>query len=278
MSDIRDDGWRHDLEDRGIVKELAKPKIPKVFKSWDRPAEVRPESWHQLEDQGPMGSCRGNSLSSVCEQQHHHETQEVVQLSRIYAYLRTQELDGLLGSDRGATITNGVRVATEEGVPLESLAPYPAPVRYPNSRDIKSILKQSNRDAGAAYRIRSSVGIKSHKDALEWIGGGGSVDLGISWPPRIQSVNGRKTAVAAANGGGGHAIAGLGYKKNGNLIFANSHGYWLDITPQAFDQMLRHRWTVCIGLSGMADPTPRDLSYLKKSRKQRLGNVQELWA
>ena len=284
MTDIRNDGWRRDLEDSATLKALQAANVPKDFVSYSNPVEVRPdlgENQHRLENQSSMGSCQGHSIASCCEQLNTIATGgDRTQLSNIFAYIASQKITGsqLFGRDSGSTISSGVELATGNGICPEELAPYPDPVRYPNSRERQSILKQSNYEAGEPYKIRSSVAIKTYDDATNWIGGGGVINLGISWPPRMQTIGNRKTAVAAASGGGGHAIAGLGYKKNGNLIFANSHAYWMDITPDAFEQMLRHRWTVAIGLSDMANPVPRDLSYLKQSRKKRLGNIKELWA
>ena len=151
-------------------------------------------------------------------------------------------------------------------------------MRYPNAKQRQSILKQSNYAAGEPYKIRSSVGIKSHQDAINWIGGGGVISLGISWAPPMRTINGRKTAVDAAKGGGGHAIAALGYKKNGNLVVANSHAYWMDITPDAFTAMLRHRWTVAIGLSDMANPQPRTVGQMSKNLRKWAGNLKGVWS
>jgi len=284
MSYLGENGWRRELEGAGTLKALQSAKVPKVFKSFASPVEVRPDlgdNAHRLENQSSMGSCQGHAIASCVEQLNTIATGgDRTQLSNIFAYIASQKITGsqLFGRDSGSTISSGVELATGNGICPESLAPYPQPVRYPNANERKKILSSENYAAGEPYKIRSSVGVKTYEDAVNWIGGGGAISLGISWPPQMRTINGRKTAVAAANGGGGHAIAGLGYKKNGNIIFANSHNYWLDITPDAFSQMLRHRWTVAIGLSDMANPVPRDLSYLKKSRKQRLGNVQELWS
>lgn len=278
MSDVRIDGWLREAEDEAFLKELRRPRLPKAFKTFARPAEILPEESHQLEDQGPMGSCQGHGIASCTEQLNYIATAgDRTQLSNIFAYLATQWIDGLLGSDRGSTISGGVSLATNKGICPLANAPYPNPVRYPNDSQRRAILSEANYAAGAPFKVRSSVGIRSHEQALEWIGGGGVLSLGISWPPRIETINGRKTATAATRGGGGHAIAGLGYRRNGNLIFANSHNYWLDITPSAFEAMLRHQWTVCIGLSDMANPKPRDLSWLKESRRNRLAIKPELW-
>lgn len=284
MSEVRNDGWVRELEDDSFLKILAKPRVPKAFKAFANPSEVRPDlgpNQHELENQSSMGSCQGFTIASCCEQLNTIATGgDRTQLSDIFAYLASQKITGsqLFGRDAGSTISSGVELATGNGICPEELAPYPQPVRYPNARERQSILKQSNYTAGEPYKIRSSVGIKSHEDAINWIGGGGVCSLGIAWPPRMRTINGRKTAVGAASSGGGHAIAILGYRKNGNLVVANSHNYWLEITPDAFTQMLRHRWTVCIGLSDMANPQPRTIADFKQGMSDWAKEIKDIWS
>lgn len=273
-------GWIREAEDDSFLKELAKSALPKEFRTYGVPSEVRPDigaNAHRLENQGPMGSCQGHTIASCVEQLNTTATSgDRTQLSNLFAYLATQKIDGLLGSDRGSTISGGVKLATSSGVPPLANAPYPNPVRYPNGNQIRSILKQANYDAGKPFTIRSSIGIRSHDQAKQWIGGGGVISIGKTWPPRFRTVNQRRVVSAIGQRGGGHAVAILGYRKNGNLIVANSHDYWYEIPPQLFEQTLRHRYTVCIGLSDMANPKPRDLSYLKTKLANWSGNIKSI--
>ena len=282
MSDLTNNGWNRDLEDESVIKELTKPRLPKAFRTFAKPAEVRCDigaNPHKLENQGPMGSCNGFAISSCVEQLHYVATQgERVQLSAIFSYLAVQKKDGLIGRDQGSTIFNGVKLATTTGICPQANAEYPSPVRYPNKAARKKILSQANYDAGAPFKIRSSVGIKSHKDALDFIGAGGVISIGIAWSPRFRNINGRKTVTSIANGGGGHALCCAGYKRNGNIIVINSHNYFFDVPPKQFDQMLRHRYTVAIGLSDLVTPVPRDLSFLKKKLRETLGTRKDLWS
>lgn len=281
MTDQVATGWNIDAENFQAIKEVCRAKVPHAFMAAAIPDEVRPDvkpNPHQLENQSSMGSCQGHAIASCVEQLYTIATGgERRQLSNIFAYLATQKIDGLLGSDRGSTISGGVKLAASNGIcPLEN-APYPHPVRYPSSRDQQRILSQANYQAGEPFKIRSHVGIKSYEQAKQWVGGGGVISLGITWPPQTRKVNGRATIMGASSRGGGHAIAILGYKKNGNLIIANSHNYWMDCTPQAFEQLLRQRYTVAIGLSDLANPVPRDLSALKKFWSQKSQHKKDLW-
>lgn len=76
------------------------------------------------ENQGPVGSCQGHGLTTVVEWLIWQQFGVVVPLCRMYAYRRTQERDGIT-RDRGSSITNGARVAYEEGLPRELWWPYP---------------------------------------------------------------------------------------------------------------------------------------------------------
>jgi len=283
VSDTLDTNWRRDLEENSIIRELTKPKVPKAFRSYSIPDEVRCDvgpNPHKLENQGAMGSCGGFAISSCVEQLNTIATGgDRTQLSAIFSYIAAQKITGsqLYGRDSGSTISAGVQLATTTGICPQELAKYPHPVRYPNQAERNKILKQSNYDAGEPYKIRSSVGIKSYEDAKNWIGSGGVISIGIAWSPRFKTENGRKVVTSIARNGGGHALSVAGYRRNGNMIFINSHDYFFEVPPALFGQMLKHNYTVAIGLSDMANPTPRDLSYLKKSRKKRLGNIRELW-
>jgi len=280
----RNDGWRRDLEDASVIIGLLAAKTPWKFKAAATPDEVRPdlEGIHPLENQSSMGSCQGFTITSCTERLYQiasggaHE-----QLSNIFAYLASQRITGdqLYGRDSGSTISSGVQLSTQHGIcPLE-LAPYPQPVRYPNARERQAILKQSNYAAGEPFKIRSSLGaVKSADHAIDLIGGGAVITIGMGWPPQIRDVDGRKTIVGPGGDNGGHAIAILGYKRDSTLIAHNSHGYWLDIEPSAFNRILRQRWTVAVGLSDMANPQPRDVSYLAKKIRNRVGNLPELFA
>jgi hypothetical protein len=143
-------GYRWDLEDKDRL--YAGGVVFEGFKSVAIPDEVDPRGWLRTENQGPMGSCRGHSLSTGCEFIYRGIVGEVIQFSPMWCYLRTQKRDGLLGRDSGSTIENGVKVAVEEGVCTAAVFPYPNPVRY--STDIPAGAAED----AAKYRRRSGSG------------------------------------------------------------------------------------------------------------------------
>lgn len=240
-------------EDKAFLRAL--PEAPMKTAKWQafsRPEEVLVE-WHKTENQGPIGSCQGHSLSS-CLERLAMVRGENVQLSEIFAYLATQKIDGLLGSDRGSTISGGCKVAMQYGCPLEELTGYPK--SYPSRSERDRILSDENYNAAEKYKSKSLWKVpKDHEEVLDFIGGGGGINFGISYGG---STIPRDRVVHTFNPGrGGHAMAVLGYTKEGWLRAVNSHGdgeYF--ITPEGWAQMMNHRSTTAIGLMGNAEAEP----------------------
>lgn len=240
---------RLELEDRLFLGALQ--TMPPEFKSFARPESVD-VAWHNTENQGSIGSCQGNDLSSCMERLEFVAKKNVVQLSRIFAYLATQKIDGLLGADNGSTISGGAKLAMTRGCCPEELTGYPR--AYPGAADRAKILSEANYAAGEPFKALSVWQVPADPDeACNWIGGGGAISIGIRWPgiPKdrvIRTYNG---------GSGGHAQAVLGYKANGNLIAVNSWGDGAyEIMPQAWKQMHADRYTAMVGLAGSVEPQP----------------------
>jgi hypothetical protein len=238
------DNCRLEMEDREFLAGLR--EIPQSFKGFARPESVGVE-WHQNENQRQLGSCQGNDLSSCVERVAYVATGAIVQLSRIYAYLRTQQLDGLLGRDSGSTISNGGKVALE-GLPLESLTGYPS--SYPGSAERSRILSvgQLNHKATSLWKVPQDP-----EEARNWIGGGGAISIGILWP----GIPSDRIIKKYSGGSGGHAVAVLGYDAT-HLVAVNSWGDGpFKITNDAWRQMWDHRWTAMVGIAGDEEPQPK---------------------
>lgn len=242
------DNCRLELEDRTFLAGLA--AIPRTFATFSRPESVGVE-WHKTENQGQIGSCQGNDLSSCIERVEQVAKKPAVQLSRIFAYLATQKLDGLLGSDRGSTITGGAKLALNIGVPPEMLTGYPS--SYPGRSERDRILSEAMYMAATGHKVHSLWDVPEDPDeAKNWIGGGGAISLGIKWPGIPQD----RIIKKYSGGSGGHAVAILGYDKD-NLIGVNSWGDGpFKITNQAWVQMIRHSYTAAVGLAGQEEPEP----------------------
>ncbi|HSG71070.1 MAG TPA: hypothetical protein VLA12_11680, partial [Planctomycetaceae bacterium] len=101
-------GWLHDNEDQAWLDSL-EDGTPFGRSDYEpMPMAVRlvkPSTWLKIEDQNGFGSCQGHSLSSCAEVAHWLATGgEVIQLSRWFAYVGTQIIDGIWG-DQGSTIS-----------------------------------------------------------------------------------------------------------------------------------------------------------------------------
>lgn len=239
---------RLDLEDREMLAGLR--PIPAEFATFGRPESVDVQ-WHHTENQGSIGSCQGNDLSSCLERLEFVSKKAVVQLSRIFAYLATQKIDGLLGADNGSTISGGGKLATTVGCCPEDLTGYPK--SYPGSADRQKILSQANYDAGAPFKAMSLWKVPRDPDeAKNWIGGGGAISIGIRWP----GIPNDRVIRSYHGGSGGHAQAVLGYDAD-SLIAVNS---WGDgayrILNAAWVQMWDDQYTAMVGLAGAVEPVP----------------------
>ena len=255
MSDMEYFDYDYDREDHDFLKSI--PEAPMKSSEWasfSRPEEVLVD-WHKTENQGPMGSCQGHSISSVLERLAMVRG-EKIQLSEIFAYLASQKIDGLLGGDRGSTISGGCKVAMQYGIPPESMTGYPR--GYPSRAERERVLSSENYAAGEPYKAKSLWKVpQDHEAVLDFIGGGGGINFGIAWSsgtiPRDRVVRNYRP------GRGGHAMAVLGYNKEGWLRAVNSHGdgeYF--ITQDGWDQIMRYGRTTAIGVMGNPEGKPVD--------------------
>jgi len=244
-------------EDHEFMTAL--PEAPMKTAAWgafSRPDDVDVK-WHRMENQGQLGSCQGHGLSSILERLAQVKGINI-QLSEIFGYLATQRIDGLLGQDQGSTISGGAKLALKYGCPPESMTGYPQ--SYPGNRDRDRVLSEENYAAAAEYKAKSMWKVpRDHEASLDFIGGGGGITFGITW---YSGLIPRDRIVRSFNPGrsrGGHAMAVLGYNKEGMLRAVNSHGdgEYL-ITAEAWDQMLKHENSTAIGLMGNAEATPVD--------------------
>ncbi len=248
--------YDYDREDHEFVNAIAElPVKSSAWEAFSRPKEVTVTDWHKTENQGPMGSCQGHSISS-CLERLCQVRGEKIQLSDIFAYLATQKIDGLLGRDQGSTISGGCKVAMRYGVCPEELTGYPR--GYPSSSARSKILSDSNYKAAEPYKCLSIWKVpRNHEETLDFLGGGGGINFGIAYGSN--TIPNDRIMRRFSPGRGGHAMAVLGYKEDGTLRAVNSHGdgeYF--ITAKAWDEILRHGRTTAIGVMGNPEGNPVD--------------------
>lgn len=120
-------GYRRDLEDMDELLAGAQAADTFLVGDIDPKALGVPMGMIdviRLENQARINSCSGNSATSVLEACVYHQSQGQVsvQLSRMWAYVKGQAKNHIVG-DRGATL-GGVVAALREGCCVEELAPY----------------------------------------------------------------------------------------------------------------------------------------------------------
>lgn len=264
-------GWLREQEDVAFLDSLPGESAVLAMRGTYSEVKVDPREVMKVENQGSVGSCQGQDLSSVCELCYYIATGDLsLQLSRAYAYYETQRIDGING-DRGSTISGGIKLATTKGIPREELWKYSG--RYENRRPSNWLEIETD---AAKYRVGQSYRMTTYDGVRTFLGSGqGGVSIGISWSgevdrPIVNSFSGA--------GGGGHAIALLGLSERLDtsgrpfVWMLNSWGSgwgnkgWAEWAPNAVEQMLRHRNTACFGLSDMPNVKPREytLDNLKK--------------
>ncbi len=186
---------------------------------------------------------------------------ETQQLSRAYGYYETQRLDGISG-DRGSTIEGGIRLATEFGIPEESLWPYSGRYEPTRPRPIEEL-----RTNAAKYKIGKSYRLRTYDAIRTFIGSGqGAVHLGITWNSSVDSAVVNNYSGAQ---GGGHAISlyALSDRKDSQgrpfIWMMNSWGTgwgnkgWAEWSSNAISQMMTARWSVFVGVSDLPNVKPR---------------------
>ena len=258
-------GWRIDVEDfEGIGSDAIEFRAG-VDDNFEAPESIDPRPWMQIENQGRMGSCVGHALTSVREFAENIESDRIVQLSRMHGYLGSQKHSGLLGRDQGATIRGALQFVESDGIGREIMFPYPNPVRY------STRIPDDAAVDGRNYRSKTHSECRSYDDCFQYLASGmGGVLLGIQW---LQSMSANPITEYAGGGGGGHAVAFLGYTKRKTrdgrnfLLLFNSWGRrWgnngvKEISPAAIDAMFRSRYTVMIGISDLLEPKPRSYKW-----------------
>lgn len=263
-------GYPIELERRDELEAAASPLLLRAG-DFEAPEEVDPRGWLLVEDQGQMGSCQGQALSSACEFAYYIATRgTVIQLSRMFGYLGAQKYDGLSG-DRGSTLAGGRRLVTENGICQETVFPYPS--RYmPPSR-----IPETAWEDAKNYIIRRTVICRTYQDVFTFIAGGlGAVQIGITWA----GMNPRNGVIESfgGGGGGGHSVVFAGYSRREDregrkyMLLKNSWGTrwgnrgWAEVAPRAIDAMFRARYTVMQGLTDMeTTDKPRSWDFLKNS-------------
>jgi hypothetical protein len=264
-------GYDPEQEDRGFIASLSGGDAVEALYGTFTEQTLDPRKLIRTENQRNMGSCAGHSLSSNLEWIYCIATGgQVIQLSRMAAYILAQDESGIR-TDSGSTISAGIKVALNTGLPPEELWPYPQ--SYTRTRP-----QNDWKEKAGFFRISRAVNITTFEQWRTWLGGGlGGIHTGISWG---SSMN-RALVETFTPGGGGHSVAALclserkdnagdpySWIQNSWSESFGSREYpgWQEWSPTAVRQMLRHQFTSFVGVSDMPHLKPRTftLDDLKK--------------
>lgn len=236
----------------------------------DLPDNQQVSIWLQIEDQKQQGSCQGNARTSAEEVAIYRQTEgTVIQLSRQFAYITSQQEDGIRG-DRGSTIEGGARASTKKGSCLEELAPYTG--RYYTD------FSQAAHDDAAKRKLTSYIRLENYDEVLRWLVNGiGGVVIGIGWNSTMEP-NSQGRIESYRSGGGGHALALLDWNKQyldaGGLPYIQMFNSWgknwghagtAFIKPSIVDYWCKNETVVGYSKMSVEDIKPKSYDWLKQS-------------
>lgn len=242
-------GWIASAERHEVIDEIGHDPsdlILAMSSNEDPPVyDVQAEPWADLFWQGSQGACQGHALAHAAQVIFAQNTGHKKYFSRAQCYYEAQRHDGIRG-DRGSTLTGGMRVATEDGICLESDWAYPA--RYNNSRP----------DGYGGFPRVKLLASKRLKDADEiwaFLMAGGAVQTGLTWNRSCESVRAR---YYRQGGAGGHSTLLYGFEAD-DMDWAIHHNSWKNWghegTGRSFWSkdfiagVCKERWSTFIGYS-----------------------------
>lgn len=250
-------GWRFDLEDKKFLYERARSF--EYLPMSQLPESVDPRGQIGVKDQGQVGACSGFSRSYCMEALANGIGGQGMAFSPMYAYLKGQVIDGLLGRDTGATISGGIQASRKFGNAPDELFPFPGhyTTQIPAGCD----------EAAEKHQLLAHTPVRSAEECRQAIGSGFPIYLGIMWgrecdTPVLDRYSG--------SGGGGHAICLLGYVGDYFLMLNSwseqwgSRG-WAKWHSRAVDSMIRSRNSEFFAVSEIENPTPREWDYRTQS-------------
>ena len=211
-----------------------------------------------IENQGSWPSCVGHAVTTVAETIAGLQVGRwdgVPQLSRKFAWEAGQQLwQGKVNWREGCTIAHGVRSLMQNGVPLESVAPYDFAA--------KSLTPEAYRNA-EQHKATKQTALQTYDDCRRFLDGGyGGIVAGVNWTKAMSSCGGtmRRAHVDERNRSvGGHAVAIVGFDSDGWLLLVNSWGReWGDngvarVEPAAVDYLLSRPYTVMRGVTDLTN-------------------------
>lgn len=162
-------------------------------------------------DQGRLGSCTGNSTTSLFRFVSKKLGLVDAQFSRLFAYYNGRELEGTTGSDSGAMLRDVIKGIVRLGVCLESAWPYLA--RQVTAKPVRSAYAQAMDHQAIQYQRLNNQSLADLKSCLA---SGFPFVLGFTVYESFESAAVATSGVAPLPGRnestvGGHAVMAVGY-------------------------------------------------------------------
>jgi len=112
-------GWKPDLPDNRdfLLQKIARKQISKLPKKVDLRKKMP-----LLFDQGELGSCTANAISSLMTYEMPIEKRRV--FSRLFIYFNERQIEHTINSDSGAQIRDGIKSVSKIGCCPEDSWPY----------------------------------------------------------------------------------------------------------------------------------------------------------
>jgi len=173
-------------------------------------------------DQGQLGSCTAFSMAKgLREYLQRSQNTEQVSLSALWFYYQERVLEGSVGDDSGATMSDGMKVLHEQGAATDVTWPY----------DISKFDQAPPAEADAsapANKINTVTQLASLNDVKAAIAAGKPVSFGFVVYDSFRKIGkDGKMPDPKSNEGvlGGHAVVAVGYNdKTKYLTVRNSWG------------------------------------------------------
>lgn len=110
--------WKPDLPDHRDFQfsEILKTALPAFTNNRNRVAYIN--------DQGPLGSCTGNSIARKIDDERVKQGLPIIQPSRLLIYYMERAKEGTINQDAGAQIRDGIKCMATQGYAPETLYPY----------------------------------------------------------------------------------------------------------------------------------------------------------
>lgn len=208
--------WKPDIPDGRdfYFKASAKPKaLPKFV--------PRIGMGNQIEDQGQLGSCTGNSSTSALE----IVLKADVQYSRLMAYYNARVIDGTVNQDAGAYIRSAIKGLVKTGVSTEPTWPYKVK-KFKTKPSAAAFKEAKELITGVKLKYARVESLQALKEALSK---GIPVVFGFAVPESFENLSGSyvlKLPKAKEAFLGGHAVVAVGYDDRPKTPFVWVRNSW----------------------------------------------------